>query len=260
MARAGVELGIPVLTPQRSDDADLLTRLQAEAIDLVVVIAYGALIGPAARAAVPLGWINVHYSLLPAWRGAAPVNYAIWHGDEHTGVTIFRIDAGLDTGDILDRTVVPIAPRATAGEMLTALAQIGNVRLPVVLDGLAAGTCPAQPQPTGPVSHAPRLTVADAHIDFTASAADVDRQVRAMTPRPGAWTLIGDHRLRMGPVTPDTSAAGVPGTVARVSQAIVVACGEFGVRLGWVQPAGGRAMPAIDWWRGARLGAVAQFR
>lgn len=260
LARAGVALGIPVLAPERTDDPDLLARLRAQAIDLVVVIAYGAMIGSAARAAVPLGWINVHFSLLPAWRGAAPVTYAIWQGDALTGVTIFRIDAGLDTGDILDRTVVPIPPRATAGELLTVLAQVGNERLPEVIDGIAQGTCQAEPQPTGPVSHAPRLTVADAHIDFTADAGQVDRQVRAMTPRPGAWALIGDQRLRIGPVTLGAAAVGAPGTVTRISQAVEVACGQSAVRLGWVQPAGGRQMPAIDWWRGARIAADARLR
>jgi len=253
LARAAVDLGLPVVSPQQTNDPRLRAALAETGVDCVVVVAYGALIRTAELAAVPLGWVNVHYSLLPRWRGASPVAHAIWHGDRRTGVTIFRLDTGLDTGPVLDQASLDIPPRATAGELLDLLTQLGQERLPAVLDALAAGTAVPQPQ-QGPASHAPRLTVTDARLALTCPAGEVDQQVRAMTPRPGAWTTAAGLRLRIGPVTADAAAPALaPGELAADGRSVWVGCQPGAVRLGSVQPAGGRMMPAIDWWRGARL-------
>ena len=180
--------GIEVLTPRRLSDPDFLERLRDIAPDAAPVVAYGALVPPAALVIPRHGWVNLHFSLLPAWRGAAPVQHAILHGDEVTGATTFLLEEGLDTGPVLGTLTEEIRPDDTSGALLGRLATSGAGLLVATLDGLEAGTVAARPQPTEGVSLAPKLSVDDARVDWSAPALAVDRRVRACTPAPGAWT------------------------------------------------------------------------
>ena len=179
-----------------------MAQLRSLAPDCCAVVAYGALI-PRAALEIPVhGWVNLHFSLLPAWRGAAPVQHAILAGDEVTGATTFRLEEGLDTGPVFGVVTTEIGPRETAGELLDRLAHSGAGLLVTTLDGIAAGTVSAVAQPDEGVSYAPKLTPADARVDWQAPALRVDRLVRACTPEPGAWTTFRDSRLGLGPVRP----------------------------------------------------------
>jgi methionyl-tRNA formyltransferase len=246
--------GLPVLAPQRAGDADFLARLAELGVQCCAVVAYGALLPPPALAAVPHGWVNLHFSLLPAWRGAAPVQHAILRGDEITGASTFQIEEGLDTGPVYGVLTEPIRPTDTAGELLDRLAGSGAGLLAATIDGISAGSLRPQPQSREGVSLAPKLTTADARVDWARPALHVDRLVRACTPAPGAWTSWRQQRLRIGPVRRGDGAALAPGElgVARESVAVGTATGD--VELGWVQPPGKRPMPAADWARGARPG------
>jgi methionyl-tRNA formyltransferase len=245
--------GIQVLTPRRLSDPDVLDRLRRIAPDCCPVVAYGALVPPAALAVPRHGWVNVHFSVLPAWRGAAPVQRAIAAGDTDTGVTVFRLDEGLDTGPVLATMVERLRPRDTAGEVLDRLAGAGADLLVQVLDAVEDGAVEARPQPLDGVSHAPKLSVDEARVDFASPAHVVDRRIRAVTPHPGAWTTVRGERLRLGPVTPTPGGRGpAPGTVAVHRREVLVGTGTAPVVLGEVQPPGRRPMPAADWARGAR--------
>ncbi|MGF1648749.1 MAG: methionyl-tRNA formyltransferase [Kineosporiaceae bacterium] len=250
---AAAEAGLEVLTPQRVRDPDLLDRLRRIAPDCCPVVAYGALIPPAALGIPPHGWVNVHFSVLPAWRGAAPVQRAIAAGDAETGVTVFRLDEGLDTGPVLATMVEPLRPRDTAGEVLDRLATAGADLLVRVLDAVEAGALQARPQAADGVSHAPKVTVTEARVDFGLPAHVVDRRIRAVTPEPGAWTTVRGDRVRLGPVTvsPDPTRL-APATVAVHRREVLVGTGTSAVVLGAVQPPGRRPMPAPDWARGVR--------
>lgn len=243
------EHGIPVLTPPRPSDPDFLAALGEIAPDCCPVVAYGALV-PAAALAVPtLGWINLHFSLLPAWRGAAPVQQAIWHGDEITGASVFQLEEGLDTGPVYGLLTEPIRPRDTAGELLARLAEAGAHLLTATLDALADGTVRAEPQPADGISLAPKITVESARIDWARPAVQIDRQIRACTPAPGAWTTFRGERMKLGPVRPvDAEDALPPGALRE----LLVGTAAGAVELGLVQPAGKGPMPAADWLRGAR--------
>jgi methionyl-tRNA formyltransferase len=246
--------GVPVLQPRSPREPEFLARLAELAVDCVPVVAYGALVPQAALDVPPHGWVNLHFSLLPAWRGAAPVQHAVMAGDEVTGASTFRLEAGLDTGPVFGTLTEPIGPRDTAGDLLDRLA-VGGARLLVAtLDGIAAGTLEARPQPAEGVSLAPRIEVADARVDWALPAHVVDRRVRGVTPAPGAWTTWRGERLRLGPVQPepDGDAALAPGELGVAGQAVLAGTGRGAVRLGSVQPAGKRMVPAADWARGAR--------
>lgn len=262
---AAADGGIEVLTPHRVRDPDFLDRLRAIAPDCCPVVAYGALVPPEALAVPRHGWVNVHFSVLPAWRGAAPVQRAIAAGDTETGVTVFRLDEGLDTGPVLATMVEPLRDRDTAGEVLDRLAGAGAGLLVRVLDAIEDGTAEARPQPADGVSHAPKVTVAEARVDFGLPAHVVDRRVRSVTPDPGAWTTVRGERLRLGPVTVDPDPEPgrrwgpqtdperlAPGTVAVTRREVRVGTGTSAVVLGEVQPPGRRPMPAADWARGVR--------
>ncbi len=256
--------GVEVLTPRRPSEPDFLDRLAELAPDCVPVVAYGAIVPRAALDVPRLGWVNLHFSLLPAWRGAAPVQHAILAGDTETGATVFELEEGLDTGPVLATMVESLGARESAGEVLDRLARSGAPLLTRVLDALAAGSLVARPQPAEGVSHAPKLTTADAEIDFAAAALHVDRRVRACTPQPGAWTTYAGRRLRLGPVEPlSTEAAGAaeadsavvglsPGELRVDREQVLVGTGSVPVRLGEVTPEGKRAMSAADWARGVR--------
>ncbi|MBM3669376.1 MAG: methionyl-tRNA formyltransferase [Actinobacteria bacterium] len=245
--------GIPVLMPASLADPDVQAELAELDADLGVVVAYGALI-PAAVLGIPAhGWLNLHFSLLPAWRGAAPVQHAIWRGDSQTGVCVFQLDKGMDTGPVYARTSYPLASRQTTGEVLTDLAGIGAGVVREVVDTIAAGTAHAIPQSQNGVSRAPRITVQQARITWTEPGATIDRQIRACTPHPGAWTTIDGVRVRLGPVQASPGTDLGPGCVRAFDSEIRIGTGDGQVTLGWVQPAGKSSMSATDWWRGLRV-------
>ncbi len=257
--RRAEELGLPVLTPTRVKDPEFLAALTALAPDACPVVAYGNLIPVEALAVPRLGWINLHFSLLPAWRGAAPVQHAIMAGDEVTGASTFVIERGLDTGPVLGVMTETIRPTDTAGDLLDRLSTAGAGLLVATLDGLESGDLVAVPQPTEGVSLAPKIEVEDARIVWSRPASAVDRLVRGCTPAPGAWTSFRGERLKVWPVT-TTTAGEVPveaplaaGVLAVTKKAVFVGTGTRPVRLGTVQPHGKKAMPAADWARGTRI-------
>jgi methionyl-tRNA formyltransferase len=253
VARRAAEAGLETLKPGRASDPALAERLRELAPDCCPVVAYGGLV-PGTLLDVPAhGWVNLHFSLLPAWRGAAPVQHAILHGDDLTGATVFTLEEGLDTGPVLSVMTEPIRPRDTSGELLDRLATAGAGLLVATLDALERGELTARPQPAEGVSLAPKLTVADARVDWRTPAFHVDRQVRACTPAPGAWTSWAGDRLGLGPVEPAGSAELAPGQVAVGRREVLVGTGDRqAVRLGEVRPAGRRPMAAADWARGVR--------
>jgi methionyl-tRNA formyltransferase len=249
------EAGIETLTPPRPGDAAFLARLEEVAPDCCPVVAYGGLV-PAAALAVPThGWVNLHFSLLPAWRGAAPVQHAVLHGDDVTGATTFRLEEGLDTGPVFGMVTETLRAEDTSGALLQRLAEAGAGLLVATLDGIEAATLVPQPQPADGVSLAPKLAPADAQVDWHAPALRVDRLVRACTPAPGAWTTFRGQRLKLGPVRPQPVLDGHPlgpGAVHAGPDLVLVGTATGPVRLGEVQPAGKRPMAASDWARGVR--------
>jgi len=249
-------LGVPVLRPARPTDPGFRAELEALAPDCCPVVAYGALLPSSALAIPRHGWVNLHFSLLPAWRGAAPVQHALWAGDEVTGATTFRIVEELDAGPTYGVMTETVRPRDTAGDLLPRLAEGGARLLVQTLDGIEAGTLEAREQPAEGRTLAPKLTVADAHVDWTEPAVAVDRRIRACTPAPGAWTTLAGDRLKLGPVVPDGSREPLPpGQLAVGRSAVHVGTATVPVRLGDVQAVGRRPMPADAWARGARPGS-----
>ncbi|MDQ1746121.1 MAG: methionyl-tRNA formyltransferase [Frankiaceae bacterium] len=251
--------GIPVVTPQRPSEPEFLGWLRDLAPDCCPVVAYGALVPQPALDIPAHGWVNLHFSVLPAWRGAAPVQHAIRAGDEITGASTFRLEAGLDTGPVYGVVTTEIGVRETAGELVMRLAESGAGLLVATLDGIASGELEAVPQPAEGVSLAPKLTVADARVDWTHPALRIDRLVRACTPAPGAWTTLRDRRVKLGPVTPLPDEGRAPGEVAAGGDRVVVGTGGGTVALGTVQPEGRAAMDAVAWARGLRLAPGDRF-
>jgi methionyl-tRNA formyltransferase len=248
------EAGLPVLTPRTLRDEEALRAVADLGADVAAVVAYGALLPPAALELLPHGWVNLHFSLLPAWRGAAPVQHAVLHGDEVTGATTFRITEGLDEGPVFGTLTEEIRPRDTSGDLLERLSRAGAGLLLATIDGIAAGRLVAVPQPPDGVSHAPRLTPEDGRVRWSHPAQAVDRRVRACTPAPGAWTTDpAGARLRLGPVLPRPDVTDLaPGELRAGKREVLVGTGTHAVELGEVAAAGKRAMPAADWARGLR--------
>ena len=245
--------GIEVLRPERAGDPVLLDRLREIAPDCCPVVAYGSLVPRAALGIPRHGWVNLHFSLLPAWRGAAPVQHAIWHGDDVTGATTFLLEEGLDTGPVLGTVAETVRARDTSGELLERLSASGAQLLVATMDALAAGVMSAVRQPLDGVSLAPKITVDDARVDWSQPAVRVDRQVRACTPAPGAWTTFRGERLKLGPLEPvDDAAALAPGALAVGKHQVLVGTASQPVRLGEVVPQGKKPMAAADWARGVR--------
>lgn len=247
------EAGLELLQPTSTRDAALADRLATLAPDCAPIVAYGGLIPPGLLDVPRLGWVNLHFSLLPAWRGAAPVQHAVWHGDDVTGATTFRLDEGMDTGPVFGTVTEAVRPEDTSGDLLARLTVTGAGLLIATLDALEEGAVQAVAQ-SGEPSLAPKLGVDDARIRWDHPAVGVDRLVRACTPAPGAWTMVGDDRLRVQPVRivaegPQLS----PGQIEASRDEVLVGTASVPVRLGLVQPAGKRPMPAADWVRGARL-------
>jgi methionyl-tRNA formyltransferase len=259
--RRAEELGVPVLTPARLGEPELLDALRALAPDACPVVAYGNLIPQAALDVPTRGWVNLHFSLLPAWRGAAPVQHAIMAGDEVTGASTFRIEKGLDTGPVYGVMTEPIRPTDTAGDLLDRLASAGAGLLVATLDGIESGELVAVPQAAEGVSLAPKIEVEDARITWTHPATAVDRLVRGCTPSPGAWTTFRGERFKLAPVTPvapgevPDEETLPPGRLLVTKRAVFVGTGTVPVRLGTVQAHGKKPMPAADWARGSRVGA-----
>ncbi|HEX3932076.1 MAG TPA: methionyl-tRNA formyltransferase [Nocardioides sp.] len=252
VAEAASELGVPVLKPRHPREPDFQEALRSLAPDACPVVAYGALVPPSALEIPPEGWVNLHFSLLPAWRGAAPVQRSIWAGDDVTGATTFRIVEALDAGPTFGVMTETIRARDTAGDLLARLAEGGAGLLVATLDGIADGSLEARPQPSDGVSSAPKISVDQARVDWSQSAAVVDRQVRACTPAPGAWTTYDGQRLKLGPLRPADGRL-PPGEIVAGKRAVVVGTGTAALLLGEVQAVGGRPMPAPDWARGQRL-------
>lgn len=258
--------GLEVLTPQRPREPWFLDRLREIDPDCCPVTAYGALLPQAALDIPRRGWVNLHFSVLPAWRGAAPVQHAILHGDDVTGATTFEIVAELDAGPVYGVVTEPVRPADTAGDLLERLAASGAQLLVATLDGIEDGSLRAVPQPAEGVSFAPKLTPADARVDWKLPAHLIDRQVRACTPDPGAWTEFDGARLKLWPFLMESSpAAGEvpvdlrPGDIDVRRYAVFVGTGSVPVRLGDVQPPGKRRMPAADWARGLHAGSAAHL-
>ena len=252
---------MPVLTPARATDPDFLEALRDLAPDACPVVAYGNLLPPVALDVPRLGWVNLHFSVLPAWRGAAPVQHAIMAGDPVTGASTFLIEPGLDTGPVLGVMTETIRPADTAGTLLERLALAGAGLLVATLDALETGDLVPRPQPTDGVSLAPKIEVDDARVRWSHPAVAVDRRVRACTPTPGAWTTFRGQRLKIEPVTlPDADEALgpgllLPGAIHVTKRAVHVGTGTVPVRLGTAQPHGRKPMAAVDWARGARIEA-----
>jgi len=254
VARWAQERDIEVLRPARLREQSFLDRLAALGVDCVPVVAYGALVPPVALAIPRYGWINLHFSLLPAWRGAAPVQHAILHGDDMTGASVFALEEGLDTGPVYGTLTEKIRRRDTSGDLLERLAVAGAGLLVAVLDGLDSGALKAEPQPADGVSLAPKITVEDAEVRFAEPAFAVDRRIRACTPAPGAWTTLRGERVKLGPVLPLADGPRLEPGQSRVEKSrVLVGTGTEPVALGEVRPAGRKPMAASDWVRGLRL-------
>ena len=254
VAEVAAAAGVEVLKPARPSDPEFLDRLAELRPDCAPVVAYGALLREPALGLPRHGWVNLHFSVLPAWRGAAPVQHAVLHGDDYTGATTFRIGPGLDDGPVFGVLTERIWPADTSGDLLARLAEAGAPLLVATLDGIADGSLRPQPQPADGVSLAPKLTVADAEIRFDQPAIAVDRRARACTPEPGPWTDFRGERLKLGPVALSEHTGLPAGQLLVDRRQVLVGTASTAVRLGTVQPPGKRAMPAADWARGVRLG------
>jgi len=250
------EHGIEVLTPAKASDPDFQARLRELAPDACPVVAYGALL-PQSALDIPVhGWVNLHFSLLPAWRGAAPVQAAVRNGDDVVGASTFRIVKPLDAGPVFGTITEEARPRDTAGELLARFAERGAGLLLATIDGIEDGTLRAVEQPAEGVSYAPKITVEDARLDFTAPAVAVDRLARAVTPDPGAWAEFRGERLKLGPVTPVvTEEKLAPGELLVQRKQVLVGTATTPVALGDVQAPGKKRMAATDWARGVRVEA-----
>jgi methionyl-tRNA formyltransferase len=262
VAQRAAELGIDVLKPQRPRDEEFVAQLTELAPDCCPVVAYGALLPQRVLDIPRQGWVNLHFSLLPAWRGAAPVQHAILAGDETTGATTFQIVLELDAGPIFATVSEPIRPSDTAGDLLHRLSLSGAKLLVDTLDGIEGGTLTPTPQPEtdSQVSYASKITVDDARIDWTQPAEIVDRLIRACSPAPGAWTTFGGDRFKINSARiSDTGLA--PGTLKITKHVVHVGTGTQALELGEVQAQGKKPMVAADWARGVtfdpepRLGA-----
>jgi methionyl-tRNA formyltransferase len=251
-------LGVPVLKPEHPRDPEFQAALRALEPDCCAVVAYGALLPQSALDIPPHGWVNLHFSVLPAWRGAAPVQHAIWAGDEVTGATTFRLVKELDAGPTYGLMTERIRPGDTAGDLLARLAEGGAGLLVATLDGIADGSLEEREQGTDGVTFAPKITVEDARVDWSEPAMGVDRRVRACTPAPGAWTTYDGERVKLGPLSPADGAL-PPGELLVGKNAVAVGTGSAAMKLGLVKAFGKKEMPAADWARGLRIEPGARF-
>lgn len=253
VARLAMEHDIPVLRPGKPNSDEFVAELTELAPECCAVVAYGALLREPLLAVPAHGWVNLHFSLLPAWRGAAPVQAAIAAGDTVTGATTFLIEPALDSGPVYGVVTETVRPTDTAGDLLERLSVSGAELLETTLDGIADGTLTPVPQPGDGVSIAPKISVEEARVRWDLPAHVVERRIRAVTPNPGAWTMIGDLRVKLGPVTVDDAENLPPGAIRAGRDGVRVGTASAPVLLGTIQPPGKKAMNATDWARGARL-------
>lgn len=249
VAARAAELGIEVIHASRIND-ETTARISAANPDVAAIVAYGGLVPPPALGIPRHGWINLHFSLLPAWRGAAPVQRAVMAGDDITGAVTFQLEEGLDTGPVFGTLTETVGPEDTAGELLERLSHSGAVLLAQTLSAIDAGKAAAVPQ-TGEVSLAPKLTLDDGRLDWKHPALAIGRQARGVTPEPGAWTVLAGQRVKLEPVRlrPDVSQL-APGAVSVDGKSVLVGTGSHAVELTRIQPAGKKMMAAADWARG----------
>jgi len=244
--------GVPVIRANRL--GPVTDEIAALEPDLGVIVAYGGLVREPLLGAPRLGWINLHFSLLPRWRGAAPVQRAIIAGDQDTGAAVFQLVPELDAGEVFAMESQPIGRNQTAGHLLDSLAASGATLLARVVDELADGSAHPVAQ-TGEVTPAPKLTLEDGRIEWAQDAAAVDARIRGVTPEPGAFTMLGDERLKVGAAAIAHDAPRLdPGRIEERGGRVYAGTGTDPVELLEVQPFGKRAMPAADWWRGLASG------
>ncbi|KQR25323.1 methionyl-tRNA formyltransferase [Microbacterium sp. Leaf151] len=250
VAQAADELGIPTIKADRLD-ADVTERIAELAPDLGVIVAYGGLVREPLLSTPAHGWINLHFSLLPRWRGAAPVQRALIAGDTVTGASVFQLVAALDAGDVFAEERYEVPPGATTADVLDALADIGSPVLARVVDGIADGTAVATAQ-RGEPTLAPKLTLDDGALDFTQDAETLLHRIAGVTPEPGAHTTLDGARFKVLRAAPSEAPPLTPGRVAASGKDVIVGTGTAPLRLETVQPAGKGAMAAGDWFRGLR--------
>jgi methionyl-tRNA formyltransferase len=252
VADAAEQLGIPVIRSARLDDAATARIAQLEP-DLGVIVAYGGLVREPLLSSPAHGWINLHFSLLPHWRGAAPVQHALIAGDTVTGASVFQLVPELDAGDVFDELRYPVPPAATAGDVLDALAHRGAYLLEDVVDAIAAGRAQARPQ-AGEPTFAPKLTAEDGLLRWDEPASRVLARLRGTTPEPGAFTTIEGARLKiLAAHLAEQQVAVAPGRILGTAREVVIGTATDPIALTTVQPAGKGAMDAMSWWRGLRL-------
>jgi methionyl-tRNA formyltransferase len=249
VAARAAELGIDVIRASRVD-AEATARIAEAAPDVAAIVAYGGLVPPAALGIPRHGWVNLHFSLLPAWRGAAPVQRAVMAGDDITGAVTFQLEEGLDTGPVFGTLTETVGQEDTAGELLERLSRSGAVLLAQTLSAIQAGKASAVPQ-SGDVSLAPKLTLEDGRLNWTHPALAISRQARGVTPEPGAWTFLDGQRVKLEPVRLRSDVDGLaPGAVSLHGKSVLVGTGSHAVELTRIQPAGKKMMSAADWARG----------
>jgi methionyl-tRNA formyltransferase len=227
--------------------------------DVAAIVAYGGLVPPAALRVPTQGWVNLHFSLLPAWRGAAPVQHAVIHGDDVVGASTFRLEEGLDTGPVFGTLAMTPSPDATSGELLAKLAESGAELLARTLAGIAHGSLVPQPQ-EGEPTYAPKLSLDDGRIDWTQPAVAIHRRARGVTPEPGAWTVLDGQRFKLDPPRLRPDIGTIPaGELVWDGKLVLVGTATHALELVRVQPAGRKMMAASDWARGAWSGDGMRF-
>jgi methionyl-tRNA formyltransferase len=253
--------GLPVYTPQRASEPEFVAHMRALHAEAAAVVAYGQILTPELLDAVEHGWVNLHFSVLPQWRGAAPVQRSLMAGDDITGASTFVIEEGLDSGPVIGTLTERIRWDDTSGSLLERLATLGAPLLADSVAALVSGAAAPVAQPQDGITYAHKLTRQDAYVNWELPAHVVDRQIRGCTPSPGAWTTLPDGTTaKLAPVRPRTDVpATTPGRIFEHDRAVLVGTGTEPVELTEISPAGKRPMLAQEWWRGARLAEGAQL-
>lgn len=249
VAARAEELGIDIIRAAKVD-ADTTARIADYAPDVAAIVAYGGIVPRAALDVPKHGWVNLHFSLLPAWRGAAPVQRSLMAGDDITGAVTFQLEEGLDTGPVFGTLTEAVGPEDTAGDLLERLSFSGAVLLSQTLAAIDAGQASPQPQ-TGEVSLAPKLSLDDGRLDWQKPALALTRQARGVTPEPGAWTTLDGQRVKLESVglRPEVRDL-APGAIRVDGKVVLVGTGSHAIELGRIQPAGKKMMSSADWARG----------
>lgn len=258
VAERAAELGIDIIHASKVD-AGTTERIAFYEPDVAAIVAYGGLVPKAALGIPRHGWINLHFSLLPAWRGAAPVQRSVIAGDDITGAATFLLEEGLDTGPVFGTLTETVRPEDTAGDLLERLSRSGAILLAQTLSAVESGKAAPSPQ-QGDVSLAPKLTLDDGRLDWTQPALAINRRSRGVTPEPGAWTMLDGQRVKLEPVglRPDIRDL-TPGQIRISGKNVLVGTGSHAVQLGRIQPAGKKMMPSADWARGLATPESVEF-